>query len=453
MNPLAVRGTRTPCPPSPARACRLLAGLAALAGALAAEPVGTDLPLRVSENHRYLVDRRGSPFLLQGDAGWSLIANATQPEAELYLQSRQAKGFNAVLVNLIEHKFARNAPRNAYGEAPFASPADLASPNAKYFDHADWVIRKAAEHGIVVLLAPVYLGYTGLDEGFYDEVMAAGPEKCLAYGRFLGQRYRDFDNILWVMGGDRDPGPARENVDMVAYGIRESDRRHLMTAHCHSESYPPEQYPGSWMQVATSYAYEIVHQRLAWDYARKPPMPLFLIESVYEGEHNASQLQVRRQAYWAILCGEFGHVMGNFPVWSFGPGWQAALDSPGSAALMHWGRLFRSRPWNELVPDTDHKLVTGGIGEYWGFDYLAAAATPDGGTAVAYMPDARTITVDLSRLARGRANAWWFDPRTGSATAAGSFPAEGTRPFTPPAPGDWVLVLDDASLKRAAPGQ
>ena len=432
---------------------RLLACIAVVAGAVFAQPSDNDLPLRISENQRYLVDRHGVPFLLQGDAGWSLIANATEQEAAEYLQNRHAKGFNAVLVNLIEHKFARNAPRNVYGEAPFADSRDFSAPNGKYFDHADRVIRKAAQYGIVVLLAPVYLGYTGLDEGFYDEVMAAGPEKCLAYGRFLGQRYKGFDNIIWVMGGDRDPGPARENVDMVAYGIRESDRRHLMTAHCHSDSYPAEQYPGSWLQVGTSYAYEIVHLRLTWDYERKPTMPFFLIESIYEGEHNSSQVQIRRQAYWAVLCGEFGHVMGNYPVWSLSPGWQAAMDSPGSMALRHWGRLFRSRPWYHLVPDKDHKVVTGGVGEYWGLDYLTAAITPDGTTMMAYLPDARAITVDMSKLAKGRANAWWFDPRTGKAAAAGTFATEGSRQFTPPAQGDWVLVLDDASRQLPAPGQ
>ncbi len=443
-------------PPSrlcPAILALVLAGALGLTGAVGAEPADADAPLRVSANHRYLVDRSGAPFLLQGDAGWSLIANTTKEEADLYLRNRRAKGFTAILINLIEHKFARNAPRNIYGEAPFAGQTDLGAPNEKYFEHADWVIRRAGENGLFVLLAPVYLGYTGLDEGFYDEVMANGPEKCLAYGRFLGQRYRTFDNIIWVLGGDRDPGPAREDVDLVAYGIRESDRRHLMTAHCHSESSPIEQFPGSWLNVSSSYAYEIVHQRLTWDYERKPAMPLFLIESVYEGEHNASELQVRRQAYWAILCGEFGHVMGNLPIWSFNPGWQAAMDAPGSVAMMNWGRLFRSRPWYDLVPDSDHKVVTQGVGEYWGNDYLAAGASADGATVIAYMPSTRTVTVDLAKLAKGRANAWWFDPRSGRAEAAGSFAAEGSRPFTPPGEGDWVLVLDGGGRNLPPPGQ
>ncbi|HUJ44054.1 MAG TPA: glycoside hydrolase family 140 protein [Opitutaceae bacterium] len=436
----------------PGVAWRLLIQLAVLATGLSAPPMDPSAPLRISGSHRYLIDRRDVPFLLQGDAAWSLIANTNKEDAAVYLRNRREKGFNAILVNLIEHKFAKNAPRNVYGDAPFAHPSDFAAPNEKYFEYADWVIRQATANDIVVLLAPVYLGFPGTDEGFFDEVIAGGPEKCLAYGRFLGRRYRDFDNIIWVLGGDRDPGPAREDVDMVASGIREFDQRHLMTAHCHGGSNPVEQYPGSWLQIGTTYNYEIVHLHLLWDYNRKPVLPYFLIESIYEGEHNASAVQIRRQAYWSILCGEFGHVMGNHPIWDFSAGWQAALDAPGSVAMMRWGKLFRSRPWYELIPDQEHKTVTDGLGEFWGNDYVAAAATPDGSTLIAYLPSARTITVNLAKLVKGRVNAWWFNPRTGGATAAGSFPTDGGAQFTPPAEGDWVLVVDDAAKQRPPPG-
>jgi len=431
----------------------LLPCLLTFAAVAASQQTSTNRPFRISENRRSLVGQDGTPFLLQGDAAWSLIANLTREEAAQYLQDRKAKGFNAVLVNLLEHKFAKNPPKNVYGEAPFPKMSDWSVPNEKYFAHADWVIRKAAENGQVVLLAPVYLGYPGTDEGFIDEVTANGPEKLLQYGQFLGQRYKDFDNIIWVMGGDRDPGTARANVDMIAFGIRQYDKRHLFTAHCHSDSPPAEQYPGPWLDISTSYAYQIVHLRLIEDCNRTPVLPSFLIESIYEGEHNASEVQIRRQAYWSVLCGGFGHVMGNRPIWLFDPGWQKAMDAPGSVGMMHWGRLFRSRRWFDLVPDQEHKVVTEGLGEFWGLDYLAAGRTSDGSTVVAYMPSARTITVDMAKLSAGPVNAWWFNPRNGVATSIGSFPASGSRQFTPPAEGDWVLVLDDASNHMAAPGR
>ncbi len=141
-------------------------------------------PLRVSPDHRHLVDQNGTPFLIQGDAPWSLISGLTNEEAELYLENRRQKGFNSIIVNLIEHKF--RGPVNRFGEGPFTTPGDFSTPNEKYFQHADWVIRKAAEKGIQVFLAPIYLGYIGTDEGWIEEALANGPEKCRAWGRYVG---------------------------------------------------------------------------------------------------------------------------------------------------------------------------------------------------------------------------------------------------------------------------
>ena len=67
------------------------------------------------------------------------------------------------------------------------------------------MIHKAGEYGIQVILAPFWLGYIGSDEGWIEEILKLEPEKCLAYGRYLGKRYEGFDNIIWLMGGDRNP--------------------------------------------------------------------------------------------------------------------------------------------------------------------------------------------------------------------------------------------------------
>ena len=409
--------------------------------------------LRVSSNQRYLVDQNNNPFLMQGDAAWSLIVGLNQTEVEEYLKNRRDKGFNTVMVELIEHKFCKKPPLNVAGDAPFKTPGDFSTPNEKYFALADWVIKRAGDYGIQVLLAPIYLGYKGTDEGWIEEILKLDPEKCLEYGRYLGRRYKDFDNIIWLMGGDRNPESALEKVNLIAFGIREFDKRHLFTAHCHPENSPVEQYAsGHWLDINDTYTYGIVHQKLLADFNRTPVMPFFLIESTYEGVHNASEVQIRRQAYWAVLCGGFGHIMGNQPIWLYDPGWQAAMDLPGSVGLMYWGRLFRSRKWSDLVPDQKHEVVTGGLGEFRGLDYLAAARTAHGSTVIAYMPTSRKITVDLSRISGAKAKAWWFDPRIGKASAAGEFPTTGSRDFAPPSEGDWVLVLDDAAKQLPPPG-
>ena len=428
----------------------LLPALGALtyAAMLAAGPY----PVRVGPDHRHLVDQSGAPILLQGDAGWSVISGLTKEEAEQYLEARGLQGFNSIIINLIEHKF--RGPVNRYGEGPFTTPGDFSTPNEKYFAHADWVIRKAAEKGIQVFLAPIYLGYIGTDEGWIEETLANGPEKCRGWGRYVGKRYRDFDNLVWMIGGDRNPDKAREDVDAVASGIKEFDNRHLFTAHCHPENSAIDQYKSEgWLDLNSTYTYNIVHGMLLADYHRTPPMPFFLTESTYEGEHNASAVQIRRQAYWAILCGGTGQFMGNRPIWLFDPGWQAALTSTGAQDLTRLGVLFHSRPWYELVPDEKHGVVIDGLGEFRGLDYLAAARTANGATVIAYMPTARTITVDMSKVSGTQAKAWWFNPRAGKSSAAGEFPTSGKRQFGPPGDGDWVLVLDDASRNLKAPGQ
>ena len=428
----------------------VLAVLAALACVPFALAAGL-YPIRIGPDHRHVVDQAGSPFLIQGDTPWSLVAGLTREEAEQYLENRRRKGFNSIIVNLIEHKF--RGPVNRYGEGPFTTPGDFSTPNEKYFSHADWVIRKAGEKGMQVFLAPLYLGYIGTDEGWIEETLANGPEKCRGWGHYLGKRYRDFDNLVWLIGGDRNPDKARDDVDAVALGIKEFDKRHLFTAHCHPENSAVDQYRNDgWLDLNDTYTYEIVHRKLLADYHRVPVMPYFLIETTYEGEHNSSPVQIRRQAYWALLCGATGQFLGNRPIWLFDPGWQAAMDATGSEDMVRLKALFLSRAWYELAPDDKHEVVVDGLGEFRGLDYLAAARTQDGATVMAYLPSERTFTVDMTKIAGLKAKAWWFNPRTGKTDLAGEFPTRGKRPFTPPGQGDWVLVLDDAARKLADPG-
>ena len=410
-------------------------------------------PLRIAPTRRHLVACDGSPFLIHGDTAWSLISALSSDEVEQYLANREAKGFNSIIVNLIEHKF--NGPINRYGESPFSVPGDLTTPNERYFEYADWCIRKAGEHGIQVLLAPIYLGYVHPfdNDGWYHEALAAGVDACREWGRYVGKRYAGFDNIFWLMGGDRNPGDALDHVDAIVEGIQEFDQRHLFTAHTSSQRPPVVEYArGGWVDVNCTYTYAIVHQMLLADYRRQPVRPFFLIESSYEGEHNSSPVQIRRQAYWAVLCGGCGQFIGNNPIWLYNHGWQEAMELPASRDMVHLKGLFMSRPWFNLVPDEQHEVVVSGLGEYRGLDYVSAARTNDGGTVMAYMPTARTIGVDLSWVCGKAAAAWWFNPRTGEAEHAGEFGTSGVREFVPPGEGDWVLVLDDVGRGYAAPG-
>jgi hypothetical protein len=193
------------------------------------EPV---FPLKKAENGRFLVDQKGKPFLVVGDSAWSLIVQPTEGDIERYLEDGGKRGFNAVIVNLIEHKFCTNPPRTRAGLVPFEKPGDFSTPNPAYFDFAYQVVRKAHDHGLAVWLFPAYVGYGGGDEGWFREMKASGRANLRAYGQFVGKRFKDLPNIVWAVGGDFTPDKADQwIVTEVAKGIREEDPGRLMTAH------------------------------------------------------------------------------------------------------------------------------------------------------------------------------------------------------------------------------
>lgn len=422
-------------------------------------------PLTTSPDRRHLVDQDGTPFLLVGDAAWSILVSLDRAEAVRYLDDRAARGFNALMVNLLEYRFAPDPPRNRAGDGPFTTPGDFSTPNPAYFDHARWVLERAAERNLLVLLYPCYLGYRNAgwpgpaawNEGWFGEIIQNGFDRCRAYGRFVGERFGDLDNLLWVMGGDDDPGTARVAIGQMAAGIKEVDARHLMTAHCRPDSIPADEYRGeAWLDINNTYTYGIVHVRLFQDYIRVPTMPTFLMESAYENEHTASEVQLRRQAYWSVLRGGFGHVFGCTPVWYFGEGWEAALDGPGSRGMSRFAQAFDGRPWWQLQPEAapgvgwdprwqGERLLLDGHGESRGLDFCSVARTADRTLAMAYMPTPRRLLLDGSVMAGRRLRLSWFDPIGGGWREGGEHGAGDRFEVLPPGGQDWLLAVESAS--------
>jgi hypothetical protein len=420
-------------------------------------------PLSISPNNRYLVDGNDKPFLIQGDAGWELIISTTQAEADQYLTARANQGFNMILVNLIDHLFGPNAPANMAGDYPFYDSttgqhrAFIDPPNEAYFAYADWVINAAASRGMYVLLDPSYLGFGGGNEGFYSDMQAAGTTRMLEWGRYVGNRYKDYGNIVWMQGGDfNPPADGLELVNQVALGIQEYSSN-LQTAHTQRLSSAEDIWGNySWLALNNTYANELTYDRSLVDYNRAPVSATFLVEDIYENEHGITEQQGRAEKYWNILSGSSGALMGNDPIWGFDlnldfgtlGSWQNWLNSQMATDMTRLGQLFDARDWYNLVPDQGHATVTGGFGTFGNANYVTAAKTPDGHLAMAYMPSSRTLTVDMSKLS-GSVVARWFDPTNGAYTdiAGSPFANSGNRNFTTPGnnsagDGDWVLVLE-----------
>jgi hypothetical protein len=62
----------------------------------------------------------------------------------------------------------------------------------------------------------------------------------------------------------------------------------------------------------------------------------------------------------------------------------------------------------------------------------------------------------MGKISGQSVKGYWYNPRSGTNMAAGTYPNSGVRDFVPPSQGfgsDWVLVLDDAAKTFPLPGQ
>ncbi len=363
------------------------------------------------------------------------------------------------MVNLIERRFSANAPNTIANVPPFTTPGRFTTPNESYFAHADAVISYAGQKGITVLLNPLYLGWECGSQGWCPEVQASSLSDMRSWGRYVGNRYRSFPNIIWLIGADVNPityGVDAKLLEMVA-GIREFDTVHLMTAHNNPGTSAQDTWNGAaWLDLNTVYHYGITellgmtHE----EYTRPNALPLFMLESAYENSNSSTAASLRQQAYSATLWGgTLGSIFGNCPLWSLGfnagycavADWRAQLGAVGSVEFGHFVSLMRSRRFWLMAPDHSRSVMTAGFGS--GATVAVAARASDGSGIVAYIPTQRQVTIAMSGItdAGGQARSSWYNPRTGQTTLIGTYSNTGTRNFTPPDSNDWVLVIDAAT--------
>ena len=411
-------------------------------------------PLRASDSGRHLVDARGEPFFYHADTAWNLPKKLTLAEANEYLDDRIARGFTAIQIQAISKE--QGPVTNRDGQPPFDPPDDLLKPNERYWKHLDRVLDAARQRGLLVAVAPVWIRWGGQDkEGWRNQLT---DDNARPYGRFLGSRYKRFDNILWILGGDADPKEKAPAIHELAAGLKDTAPHHLLTAHNAPEHASAEFFADArWLDVNLAYSYREVQPHVLAEYTRGRARPIVLGESGYEEESNdrrgGDAYRMRRQAYGALLSGACGHAFGQKHVWRFDAEWRQALDSPATRHMAHLKTLFATLPWHRLVPDANGELVVEGRGKAGGVDYVCAARGDDGTLALVYLPQRRRVVLDASKLAKG-ASARWFDPTSGRSTEAVREDVGGRWRFEPPeknaaGDGDFVLVIKNAAAARA----
>ncbi len=435
--------------------------------------------LKVSENKHFLVKDDGEPFFYLGDTAWELFHRLNREEADRYLADRAAKRFTVIQAVVLAELNSLDAP-NAYGALPLVDH-DPTRPNEAYFQQVDYVVKKAEVLGLYVGMLPTWGDKVGDTAHSHDSAEIFTPDSARVYGEFLGRRYRN-SPIIWILGGDRQPNTEMKRAiwRAMAKGLRAGDGgNHLITFHPPGGSSSAEWLHGEeWLDfnmMQNGHNTDTdVWNRVGKDYARNPTKPVVDGEPLYEdhpiafnarerGYSNAAD--VRKFAYWDVFSGACGYTYGNHSIWQMNkPGkepingplnyWYDALDHPGAQQTQHLRALVESRPYLNRIPDQSLLASEPSAGG----KHIQATRASDGSYAFVYIPASRAFAVHMDKIAGNKAQAWWFNPRTGIASRIGEFSHVGAsiREFTPKDVGenvDWVLVIDNATSNFVTPGK
>ncbi len=407
----------------------------------------SDLLLSVGPTGHYLINPRGKPVQIRGDSPWGLSVALTRENVTLYFDNRKDKKFNSVLLQMIEVNdgFVDSAPANAYGDLPFGV-TNFTTYTEAYWRHIDYIISQAAYRNIIIFASALYLGFNGGSEGWYSAAVTAGTSAVQTYGEFLGVRYKNYDNIIWVNGGDYRP-PTLEIPNALATGIKNYDTRHLITTHWARNSTGTDGSP-TWLTLNSSYTSDDnISSRVLADYQATPILPTFLIESRYEGSFSGqpalTTAQVRTEAWQAYLSGACGNFYGHHTIWPFDIGWEIAMESDGAQSLKYMHVFFDAIKWWTLEPDNNSTMVTAGRGTLGTATYVTAGKSSDGKLAVVYIPNGGQVTINMGVFS-GIVIGQWFDPNTGiySAVSGSPFTNSGSQNLDPIGSNNTVLLLE-----------
>lgn len=443
--------------------------------------------LKVSCNKRYLVTNDEKPFFWMGDTAWELIHKLDSTEIKTYLRDRAAKGFNVIQIAIhgIGECDGLTTP-TPEGFLPLEN-FDPEKPNADYFKKLDWVVETAAGCGLYVALVPTWGAYVGdKPHSIFGSYHIFTEKNAHIYGEFLGSRYKNNWNIIWMSGGDRPPTGYEDIWIQMIKGLRKgSNSKQLITYHVSGNS-SVTSYP-SIANELDFYMLQSGHGNLATpnykmisnDYSVLPTKPVIDGEPVYEdipiafntANGYSTDYESRRAQYWSVFAGGFGVTYGHNAIWQMNQKeypeflapltyWTEALNSKGSFQVAHLKNLMLSRPFLTRIPDStlikpynyeaDFKLATrdGNLGKN------------DATYIMSYHPVFESwTTLNTSVIASKNIRVWLYDPRNGLAyflgeqANTGSYNIASHNPIKKHMGGpDWVFVIDGADSNYLAPG-
>ena len=419
---------------------------------LAANATSTNIfPLTASPDGRYLRQADGTPFLIRAQTTWSLAVDIPLSGIASFLSSIQALGFNAVMMNAIEHHYTVvKPPAERGGNLPFTKRLDgttytgspngttgaagtqgqfasdnyssisTQAPDPTFINNAYWqaveqILDACLARNVLVFVWPAYLGFHAGDEGWlqemvrWDAVTGAGgfvgqsfadntKSRIWNYGAWLAARWKNYPNIVWIAGGDYGANTQtlstteRAAVTNWIAGMKSvsGQASNLWSAHWERPCLASDTtITGITWDMNLAYADDACAELTRRGYAAAAG-PTFLGEYFYEGGLFGGSAPYRRYMWWGFLGGIAGGFFGNEQLWRFDDG------TPGTdytTLLATQGTLDAQRLFTFLTSRPWHRLKPSGLGG------MGTLVTVGGGTespqSSTYVAAAATSEGDL----------------------------------------------------------
>ncbi len=466
-------------------------------------------PLVASSNPNYFQDASGAAIILNGSQTWNSFQDwgsvgAPQPlDFEAYVQFLTAHGHNFTLLWYTELPKFCNLPviassppdftaaphpwqRTGPGAATDGGPKfDLTKFNQTYFDrlHARTeALRKAGIYAGIYLFSGEWLNIfrcpgdgfpftgannvNGVDDGYKTGTKGIGaitmsePNAITrlqdAYVEKLIDTLNDLPNVLWIVSEEAPRNSTWWNDHQISH-VRAYEAK------------KPYRHPVGYATLIDAPDAVILNSDADWvaPMARISPTkscgsgkPACKV-SVNDSDHSYWEMwketpqQNRNYAWQNFLTGNQVLFMDPYVVYYPRQNRNLCISPRNGICKQPDPRWDNFRDNLGYILKYSRKLNLAGVtprGSLSSTGYCLAQTPAAGAEYLVYAPSGGPFTVDLSAMPRSRTLAVeWFNPATGTATAAEAVAAgSNAQPFTPPFGEDAVLYLVDTAGHAAA---
>src|SRR5262245_22503502 len=420
-------------------------------------PAGLSYITGMSADRTHFVDQRGNPRLFVGEDLWALVVNGGKHTTYTnawnnYFTSRQAQGYNAVEVlwcsnAMNNNDFTFEDGRDWDGTYPFSPNQDPSgTPNSTFWGRRDEFFTMAASYGFTVVMN---ITTKSIEANLPQQFQRSWTnQQWTDFGTFIGNRYKNQPNIMWIMGDDYF-GSFDSQFDIFQIALRAAGDGHLISIQNYQETTSRQDIftltkpANSWdkrAQYEWCYSYNVTYDvierahlytPIAADDVQSicPPIwgdGFYLASGVGAGQ--TDQRLERQMVWWALSSGAAGVSTGDneiYPWASTSAGLVTSKSIYSGVMPAIIGAFSSLVGWQSLVPDTSSVLVTAGRGTHasaiesggagTGYtantdDYVTASRTPDTGSgsslAVIYCGKAFNIAIDQSKMTAGYTVTW-----------------------------------------------